>query len=62
MEPLWSPVVATGGDRSQNTDARKPRRIDRTLSLAGTALKREPSRGSSSNPVTSTRTALASGV
>jgi hypothetical protein len=34
MEPLWSPVVATGGNRSQIALARKPRKQAKTVAVA----------------------------
>jgi hypothetical protein len=34
MKPLWSPVVATGGNRSQMAPARKPRKQAKTVAMA----------------------------
>ena len=31
MEPLWSPVVATGGNHWQNAQARKPQKQAKTV-------------------------------
>ena len=33
MEPLWSPVVATGGNRSQNGEAQKPHKQAKTFAV-----------------------------
>ena len=33
MEPLWSPVVATGGNRSQIRRASKPRNQSETVAV-----------------------------
>jgi hypothetical protein len=33
MEPLWSPVVATGGNRSQIGTARNPRKQAETVAV-----------------------------
>jgi hypothetical protein len=33
MEPLWSPVVATGGNRPQMRSTRKPRKQAKTVAV-----------------------------
>jgi hypothetical protein len=33
MEPLWSPVVATGGNRRQNAQGRKPQKQGKTVAI-----------------------------
>jgi hypothetical protein len=33
MEPLWSPVVATGGNQSQIAQAQKPRKQRKTVAV-----------------------------
>jgi hypothetical protein len=41
MEPLWSPVVATGGNQSQVGSAPKPRKQAETVAVRCDALPRE---------------------
>jgi hypothetical protein len=38
MEPLWSPVVATGGDRSQTAEARNRQKQAKTVAVGSDRL------------------------
>jgi hypothetical protein len=40
MEPLWSPVVATGGNRSQIGSVEKPLKQGKTVLLVATSCRR----------------------